>query len=109
MAYCEQTEAAPPADSAPDREATPLRAWWMLAVLLTLTTLAFLDRYIVAMLVEPIKADLKLSDFEMGLLLGPAFAVAYGLAALPCGWAVDHFVRRRILLIRCRGKGRAIP
>jgi len=92
---------APASDPAFDRGTTPVRAWWMLAVLLTLTTLAFLDRYIVAMLVQPIKQDLKLTDFEIGLLLGPAFALSYGLAALPCGWAVDHFARRRILLISC--------
>lgn len=76
----------------------PLESWWALFVLCLFYVLSFLDRYMLTMLVEPIQADLGLSDFEMGLILGPAFGIALGIAALPLGWLVDRSPRRRIVL-----------
>jgi MFS family permease len=49
------------------------------------------------MLVDPIKADLKLSDFQMSLALGPAFAVVYAIAGLPLGWLADRYSRRWVV------------
>lgn len=69
----------------------------MLAVLLSLTVLAQVDRYILSMLVSPIKADLSLTDFEMSIILGPAFVLCYSIGALPLGWAADRFSRRWII------------
>jgi len=57
----------------------------------------FVDRYILSLLVEPIKADLGLSDTQMALLIGPAFAVLYGVAGLPLGWLADRGRRTLIL------------
>ena len=68
--------------------------WWMLAVLWLLYTLSFLDRYILTMLVDPIRADLGLSDFQVSIILGPAFALSYAVATFPLGWAADRFPRR---------------
>ncbi|UCG72559.1 MAG: MFS transporter [Chromatiales bacterium] len=59
----------------------------------------FVDRYILGLLVEPIKADLGLSDTQMGLLIGPAFAVLYAAAGLPLGWLADR--TRRTLILGC--------
>jgi MFS family permease len=73
-----------------------LSAWWMLAVLWLLYSMSFLDRYILTMLVEPIKADLGLTDFQMSLILGPAFSASYAVATFPIGWAVDRFERRGV-------------
>ena len=56
-----------------------------------------LDRQIIALMVEPIKSDLRLSDTEIGLLQGFAFAIFYSLAAIPMGWAVDRYPRRIII------------
>jgi MFS family permease len=75
-----------------------LGTWWMLAVLWVLYAVSFLERYIVTMLVEPIKGDLSLSDFQMGLILGPAFAISYSLSTLPFGWAADRFSRRSVIV-----------
>jgi MFS family permease len=71
-----------------------LGAWWMLAVLWVLYSFSYLDRYVLTMLVDAIKADLGLTDFQMSLILGPAFAASYALVTLPVGWAVDRFERR---------------
>jgi MFS family permease len=72
-------------------------AWWMLAVLVTFYALSFVNRSIASMLVPPIKADLHLNDFQISLLLGPAFAVFYALAGFPFGWAADRFQRRWVI------------
>jgi predicted MFS family arabinose efflux permease len=72
-------------------------AWWMLLVLLTFYVFSYIDRYIVSMLVQPIKADLQLSDFKMSLILGPAFAVFYSIAGIPLGWCADRLPRRWVI------------
>ncbi|MDB5695034.1 MAG: permease of the major facilitator superfamily [Sphingomonas bacterium] len=72
-------------------------AWWTLAVLCLFYVLSYLDRYLLTMLVDPIQKDLGIGDFEMGLVLGPAFGIALGVAALPFGWMVDRSPRRKVL------------
>lgn len=73
------------------------RAWWMVAVLFLFYVLAWLDRLIVSMLVEPIKASLALSDLQIGIVLGPSFAICYALFGLPLGWAADRWSRRHVI------------
>ncbi|MGE3747007.1 MAG: spinster family MFS transporter [Sphingomonadaceae bacterium] len=75
---------------------SPLAAWCTVAILLLFSLIAVLDRQIIALLVEPIKKDLSLSDTELGLLQGFAFALFYSLAGVPIGWAVDRYSRRII-------------
>lgn len=72
-------------------------AWWMVAALFVIYVLAWLDRLTVSMLVTPIKADMGLTDFQMSLVLGPAFALSYSLFAIPLGWASDRFPRRAVI------------
>lgn len=78
-------------------EKISLGAWWTLTVLCLLYILSCADRLILSLLVEPIKQDLGLSDFQMGLILGPAFAVVYALFGVPLGWAADRFSRRWVI------------
>ena len=59
--------------------------------------LAFIDRQIPAMLIEPIKQDFGLSDSQIALLGGAAFSLFYALMAFPIGYAVDHVKRMRLL------------
>ncbi len=71
---------------------------WYVVVLLTLAyILSYLDRWIMSLLVELIKADLDLSDTQMGLLLGFAFALFYATMGIPIGWLADRFSRRTIV------------
>lgn len=79
------------------RPRVPLAAWYVLGVLIVLYILNGLDRGLLGLLVEPVKADLRVSDFEMSLLLGFAFATFYALCGLPLGWLIDRFPRRLIL------------
>lgn len=78
---------------------SPVAAWGSLAILLLLSMLSILDRQIIALMVEPIKRDLLLSDTELGLLQGFAFALFYSLASIPLGWAVDRYPRKIIVYL----------
>lgn len=75
------------------------RQWRMVGALTLLTMLAMVDKYALSLLVQPLKTDLGLSDTEVGLAVGAAFAVANIAAGLPAGWAADRFSRRRIVAI----------
>ncbi len=71
--------------------------WWMVICLTILSMLAQIDKTVLTLLVAPIKADLGLSDTEMGLVVGLAFAVANFSVALPAGWLADKFSRRSMI------------
>jgi MFS family permease len=64
-----------------------------LILLIVVYTLNFVDRQILSILKEPIAADLHLSDTDLGLLGGFAFALFYSLLAIPFAWLADRFSR----------------
>ncbi|HMK86533.1 MAG TPA: MFS transporter, partial [Steroidobacteraceae bacterium] len=80
-------------------EASPTYAWYV-AALLTLTQIvSYLDRFLPSLLVQPIKHALAVSDFQIGLLLGPAFVIFYVTLGVPLGWLADRVSRRAILAV----------
>ena len=93
------TTAAAAADPAPKTAAWPSRgyAWYVVGILVLCYALAIVDRIAIGLLVEPIKADLKISDTQMGLLQGLAFAIFYSLFGLPVGVLVDRWKRVKLL------------
>lgn len=60
-------------------------------------TLLFIDRQILSLLVQPIKAELQISDTQAGLLQGFAFALFYIVVGLPMGRIVDRHNRRNLI------------
>ena len=72
-----------------------------LALLILVYTLNFLDRQILSILNEPIAADLHLSDTDLGLLGGFAFALFYSVLAIPAAWLADRFSRVWMRSGRC--------
>lgn len=71
---------------------------WILVIALTVAyVFSYADRKIIELLIEPIKADLNLSDEQIGWILGPAFSVVYATSGLFIGWLVDR-VRRTWLV-----------
>ena len=68
----------------------------MLALLMVASIVSFVDRQVVAIVVEPMKADLGISDSEIGWLYG-VFAVFYAVAALPIALLADRFTRKYII------------
>lgn len=77
---------------------SPAIRWYAVFVLAVLNMVAFLDRQIIALVVAPLQSDLGLSDIEISLLQGFAFAIFYATAGLGVGWLVDRANRRNILL-----------
>ncbi|MFL0671432.1 MAG: spinster family MFS transporter [Erythrobacter sp.] len=73
------------------------RAWWHVIVLTTAYVVSFVDRTIISLLVEPIKADLGISDTEIALLQGLAFGLCYALMGFPLGWMADRWSRRTLI------------
>lgn len=76
---------------------SPAYGWYVVAVLTVAYVFSFLDRQILSLLVEPMKRDLGLSDTQISLLQGLAFALCNVLVGLPLGRLVDS--RRRTSLV----------
>lgn len=70
---------------------------YALTVLLVIYTLNFLDRQIVAILAEPIKHDLQLADWQLGILTGLAFALFYTVLGIPIARIAEVGHRPRIV------------
>jgi MFS family permease len=67
-------------------------------VLLTVCfTLAHIDRQVLSLLVGPVKASLRLSDSQIGIVQGAAFSIFYVIASVPLARLVDAGNRPRIL------------
>src|SRR5687768_2801404 len=69
----------------------------VLAILLLAYIFNFIDRQIIGVLAVPIKADLGLSDSQLGLMGGLAFALFYSGIAIPVAWLADRKNRVKII------------
>ncbi|AOI94107.1 MFS transporter [Burkholderia pseudomultivorans] len=76
-----------------------LRSWYVLIILMLAYSLAYIDRQILNLLVDPIRHSLVISDTQLSLVQGIAFISAYLLASPLFGRLVDITNRRNILLI----------
>ncbi|QYU69958.1 MFS transporter [Leptolyngbya sp. 15MV] len=89
-----------PADAAggaPDK--VPPYSWYALGVLVIVYVLNFIDRQILSILANDIKADLGVGDDYLGFLYGTAFAVFYALFGIPLGKLADSWKRVRLMSI----------
>lgn len=82
-----------------DTYPAPAYAWYVATILTLAHVVSFLDRQVLALLVEPIKRDLGINDTQMSLLLGFAFAIFYTFMAIPIGRLADRRSRRGIIMI----------
>jgi MFS family permease len=77
---------------------SPLRGWYVTIVLLIGFTFSFIDRQVLNLLVEPIRADLDISDTQISFLQGLAFVLTYVSMSVPIGRMVDRFNRIAIMV-----------
>lgn len=77
----------------------PLDAWYVAGVLLVASVFSYIDRQILALLIEPIKADLLLSDTQLGALYGFAFAIFFAVMGIPLGRLADVWIRKWLIVI----------
>lgn len=80
-------------------EPVPAYSWYALGVLVLVYVLNFVDRQILSILANDIKADLGVDDAYLGFLYGTAFAVFYSLFGIPLGKLADSWKRTRLLAI----------
>jgi MFS family permease len=74
-------------------------SWYVLAILVVVYFVNFVDRQIISILAEDIKKDLGVSDAQIGFLYGTAFAIFYSLFGIPLGRLADMWVRTRLMAI----------
>ena len=74
------------------------REWWLVVCLTIVSMLAMIDKNLIQLMVTQIKLDIGLTDVQISVLIGAAFAVANMLAGLPAGWLADRISRRGIVI-----------
>ncbi len=75
------------------------RRWYVLLVLTLVYALSIADRFVMSTLIEPIKADLGLSDSSIGFLTGSSLAFFYVTAGLPLATLADRANRRTMIAV----------
>ena len=81
----------------PDQEIGGRYAKYVLFVLVLVYVFNFIDRQILSILAEEIKADIGVSDAQIGFLYGTAFAVFYAIFGIPLGRLADVWVRKSLI------------
>ena len=72
---------------------------WLIVMLLLVSILNFADRAILAILAQPIKEDLHLTDTDLGILQGLGFAILYSVLGIPIGLLAERVNRTRMLAV----------
>lgn len=90
-------EAADAAGSGGWYSRSPGRQWRLVIVLLVMTSLSAIDRQVITLLVNPIRETLRITDVEISLVVGAAFAVSNTLFTLPAGYLADRISRRGLI------------
>jgi MFS family permease len=73
--------------------------WYVVSLCMVAYIFSFVDRQILALMIEPIKADLQLSDTQFSLLHGLAFSLFYAVMGWPIAYLADRFSRPRIIAV----------
>jgi len=74
-------------------------AWYTVFILMLAFTVSFIDRQILSLMVDPIKTDLSVGEFQISLLHGLAFVIFYTLFGFPLGRLADKRNRKIIIII----------
>ncbi len=74
-------------------------AWAILALLVGIYILSFVDRQIVAVVATQIRADLQLTNLQIGLLYGTAFSLIYAVSGIPMGRLADRWSKSAMISI----------
>jgi predicted MFS family arabinose efflux permease len=72
---------------------------WLVFVLFVVSVFNYADRAILAVLAQPIKEDLKLTDTDLGMLQGLGFAILYSVLGVPLGWLAERVSRKGLIAV----------
>lgn len=90
----------PMAGKAGAPDATDSRSdWYFLALLTFVLAASYADRSILSAVVDLVKQEFAISDRQMGLLTGIAFAAVYTILPFPIAWLADRGNRKKIIMI----------
>ena len=78
-------------------ERIPAHSWYALGVLTLVYVLNFLDRVLIYFMFTPIKAEMKFSDLQLGLLGATSFAIFYTVLGIPFGRLADRGSRKKLI------------
>jgi MFS family permease len=78
---------------------TLIYPWYVVVILMLAQVVSFIDRQVITLLVQPIRADLDISDTQMSLLMGFAFAVFYVTMGVPIARLADRRSRRMVITV----------
>lgn len=84
-----------------DSTAHRMRRNIALGMLFLVGTINFVDRQLLSVLVEPIRAEMQFSDTQFGLLTGLAFALFYAAMGIPVAMIADRWNRIKLIGIAC--------
>ncbi|MDX9741739.1 MAG: MFS transporter [Gammaproteobacteria bacterium] len=94
------TESATTADTVPqraDEDGNTQRSWYALGILTLVYATHYLDRTVLALVIEPLRQEFRLTDIELGMLTGLAYGATFALAGIPMGLLIDRGNRVRLL------------
>ena len=74
-------------------------AWLVVGILCVVSVVGYIDRLIIKLLVDPIKADLNINDTQIGLLQGFSFVLLYAVFAIPVAWVADNGKRTTVITV----------
>ena len=77
----------------------PAYAWYVVVLLMFFYVLSFMDRQIIAVLIDPIKADMNLSDVQISLIGGVSFGLFYSLVGIFIGRLADSMNRPLLIAV----------
>ncbi|CAN7646671.1 MFS transporter [Phenylobacterium sp. LjRoot219] len=97
--YTEATKSSDMRSTGAAENWSSFRRNYFLALLCAVAVCNFIDRQIVSILLEPIKAEFHASDTEMGLLTGLIFASFYILGAIPVARLADRYSRKWVIAV----------
>lgn len=76
-----------------------LYEWYVVGLCMVAYIFSFVDRQILALMIEPIKADLQITDTQFSLLHGLAFSLFYAFMGMPIAYLADRFSRPKIIAL----------
>ena len=99
MSGADESAVSPEAQQEAESQINSGYAKYVLIVLIIVYIFNFIDRQILSILAEEIKADLGIGDAEIGFLYGTAFAVFYAVFGIPLGRLADVWNRKSLIAI----------
>ncbi|MFX1671020.1 MFS transporter [Paraburkholderia sp. A2WS-5] len=81
----------------PSKEKRYTYEWYVVCICMLAYIFSFVDRQVLALMIEPIKRDLDLTDTQFSLLYGFAFSLFYAVMGMPLAYLADRFARPRII------------